>query len=250
MVAVLVLGWRPTSSIGRNRRTRRLRLAMVVVIVVLVTASTNFFVGAGFFIAQEGRHCAIIACPATRWAIVVVPATTAATERIATRWVMPASVARLSAVLHLRVVRRSTIHVMIRLVTRIERGVVERLARPPACTVGSQKMIRLVVASRVVHLLRIVDSQRFLGSVNLLFLPVVVMIGNHNVLWIGRWGVRVDLPKVAPLLLDVRSRSLIDSQIDVPRGLWISVSVLPFPARRIPGTFVPIFGSSTLGIRL
>jgi hypothetical protein len=112
MVAVLVLGWWPTSAIGRNRRTRRLSLTMIVV-VVLMSASTYLFVGTSFFVTEEGGDRTIITGPTTRWAIVIVPSATAATERIETCCVVPPSVVWLTAVLHLRVVRRSAVYAMI-----------------------------------------------------------------------------------------------------------------------------------------
>jgi hypothetical protein len=79
VMAVLLLGRRAAAAVSRDRRAGRRGLAMIKV-VVLVPASARFLVSTSLLVAQERGHSAVITSPATRGAIVTVPAA----ERIST----------------------------------------------------------------------------------------------------------------------------------------------------------------------
>jgi hypothetical protein len=94
------------------RRARGLARIMVRLGLV-VSAGANFFVSACFFVTQESCNIANIARPspwANKWftADVAAMAPTAMTCR---RW----SIVRGTAVIHIRVIRRCSIHIVIRL---------------------------------------------------------------------------------------------------------------------------------------
>jgi hypothetical protein len=162
---------------------------------------------------------------------------------------MTPTIARRPTEVHVRIVRRGAVHVMVRLVSRIDRGTIVAMAWPSTDTVRSQKMIGLLMRCRVIHLLRIIDCQRIIVA-ELLVLALLPMRRNHDMLWVQRWRIRVDLAKVASFLLGVRCCSFIDSQVNLTGGFRVSVGVLPFPARRVPRAFIPIFWTTALGRRL
>lgn len=74
VVSVLWVLGRRAAAVSRDRRAGRRSLAMIEV-VMLVSASARFLVSASFLVTQESGHSAVITGPATRRAIVTVPAT-------------------------------------------------------------------------------------------------------------------------------------------------------------------------------
>lgn len=98
---------------------------------------------------------------------------------------------------------------MVRLMTRIDWGSIVAMAWPSTDAVRSQEMVGLLMRCRVIHLLCIINSQRIIIA-ELLVFALFPMGRNHDMLWIRRWRICVDLAKVTSFLFGVRRCTFID----------------------------------------
>jgi hypothetical protein len=173
LLSVVALNW------GSRRRTT---------IGIMMTTRAIFFVGAGFFVAQECGNVAIVTSPTTRWSIVSSTAAFELLLMLILVMVVSSIMANRATVLHVGIVGRSVVDiVVIRLVSGVDRWrvispftSVAMVVSPTTSTVWSQNVLS--------HLVRRRESERLCMMVKRLHVTFLEALLRRNKNMLGKRG--------------------------------------------------------------